>query len=92
MKPLIAISTCSLETVNGGATQTPVVTSPAIEKGLAFLGSGYKSGILHQQGIKEVPYSLAHDPTPYRLVYANDGAHTAAVLVNPANGSVRRQF
>ena len=92
----------ALTTIAGGAGGTgsppvPPETQAMYGNALTFLdkagGGPWQLGAAHHQGLTMQSYRQAGDPTPYQTIFANNGDHTAQVLVNPATGAaVRRLF
>jgi len=93
----------ALAAIAGGAggTGSPPVspqTQAMYNNALTFLehnggGGPWQLGAAHHQGITMSSYAQAGDPTPYKAIFANNGDHTAQVLVNATTGAaVRRLF
>ena len=83
----------------GGSGSPPVSpqTQAMYDNALTFLehggGGPWQLGAAHHQGITVSSYAQAGDPTPYKAIFANNGDHTAQVLVNATTGAaVRRLF
>jgi len=91
----------ALETVTGGAGSllgTPPTPQEQVlyNHALAYLtgtaGGSWQTGVAHQQGLKMQAYRQAGDPTEYKVVFANNGDHTAQVLMNPNTGEAVRRL
>ena len=87
------ISTIALAAVNAaaGGQGNPLSSQQQgfADKALGFLGSGWQLGIAHHPEIRMNPYGVAHDPSSYEQVCANQNGQTASVLVNAVTGAVR---
>jgi hypothetical protein len=89
-----------LETVIGGAGSLAGAPPTPQEQvlythALAYLngtGGGWQTGVAHHQGLKMQSYRQAGDPTEYKVVFANNGDHTAQVLMNPNTGEAVRRL
>ena len=91
----------ALTTVTGGAgSLLPARPTPQeqilYDHALAYLngsaGGAWQTGVAHHQGLKLQSYRQAGDPTEYKLVFANNGDHTAQVLMNPNTGQAVKRL
>jgi hypothetical protein len=91
----------ALTTVTGGAgsllgARPPPQEQVLYDHALAYLngtaGGSWQLGAAHHQGLKMDAYRQAGDSTAYKAVFANNGDHTAQVLMNPNTGEVVRRL
>jgi len=96
-----AIDRETLAAISGGAggTGSPPVspeTQAMYSNALTFLekagGGPWQLGAAHHQGLTMDSYRQAGDPTPYKAIFANNGDHTAQVLVNATTGAAVRRL